>query len=185
VRKSGLWAVKAEYLLSLIHRNGASDGGVDFPVDPSAPDPEVVPGTSEFGNRYSKAFKLKVLRETDACTLPGELGRYLRSAGITHATLTCFRKQRASGALDLPRPVKPKVGASEQATGQKGSTERSSIEIRRDQDGDQTRRVLELERDVRNLKRRLEQAEAIIDIQKKVSRLLESSLDETDPPGSK
>ncbi len=167
--------------MSSIHRNGAFEPGVDFHADRSAPDPEVVPGTTEFGNRYSKAFKSKVLRETDACTLPGELGRYLRSAGITHATLTCFRKQRASGALDVAQPAKPKasgslsektkVAASERASGQNGV--------------DQTRRVLDLERDVRNLKRRLEQAEAIIDIQKKVSRLLEISLDETDPQESK
>ena len=112
------------------------------------PDPEVIPGRSQFGTRYSKAYKLRILGLADACNKPGELGRMLRKEGLMHCTLTAFRKQRAAGYLD---PV-----------------------VKRSDHTDQTRRLMQLERENRKLKRQLDQAEAIIDVQKKVSRLLES-----------
>lgn len=124
----------------------------------SNPDPQVIPGASEFGNRYTRAFKLKILKEADACTQPGEIGKLLRRSGITHTTLTCFRKQRAAGAL---------------GTVQSGSKTHKAEAV---SPSAQARRVLELERENRTLRRRLEQAEAIIDVQKKVSRLLDVSL---------
>jgi hypothetical protein len=146
--------------------NGAQAGD---PADEQTgvPDPQFVPGNNVFGNRYPKAFKLKVLEETDACSKPGELGRYLRQNGLTHTTLTCFRKQRASGALD--GPASQSAGAARQS--RTPATNKKSEE---------TRRLMELERENRKLRRQLEQAEVIIDIQKKVARLLEIPLDE--PP---
>lgn len=119
-------------------------------------DPHVLPGVSASGNRYARAFKLRVLQEADACTQPGDIGRLLRRNGITHTTLTSFRRQRAAGAL-APTPSR-------------GSAESGGAS------GKQARRVLELERENRTLRRRLDQAEAIIEVQKKVSRLLEVSL---------
>ena len=132
---------------------------------------EVIPGVSEFGNRYSREFKLKVLKESESCNAPGDLGRYLRQVGITHTTLTCFRRQRASGALDAPADRQSESQVEHSAASAKVSDKPAS---------NQTRKVLELEREVRRLKQKLEQAEAIIDIQKKVSRLLESSLDRSE-----
>ena len=125
-------------------------------------DPQVIPGNSQFGNRYPNAFKLQILKQADACTQAGELGRLLKSANITHTTLTTFRKQRAAGTLDAPA--------------QKSRTTTPALTST----PENTRRILELERQNRHLKRRLEQAEAIIDIQKKVSRLLEISLEPTE-----
>lgn len=133
--------------------------------DPTV-DPQVIPGNSQFGNRYPRAFKLKILAQADACNQPGQLGKLLRNAGITHTTLTTFRRQRAAGTLDAPQ------------TKAKGQTPTAP------QANENIQRVLELERQNRHLKRRLEQAEAIIDIQKKVSRLLEISLEPTEE-GSK
>ena len=118
------------------------------------PDPEVIPGRSQFGTRYSKAYKLRILALADKCTGPGEVGRMLRKEGLMHCTLTSFRKQRAAGYLD---PV-----------------------VKRSDHTDQTRRVMQLERENRKLKRQLDQAEAIIDVQKKVSRLLEISFESRD-----
>lgn len=116
---------------------------------PSSSDsPEVTPGKSQFGNRYSKAYKLRILALADKCANPGDVGKMLRKEGLLHCTLTAFRKQRASGYLD---PV-----------------------VKRSDHTDKTRRVMELERENRKLKRELAQAQAIIDIQKKVSRLLEA-----------
>jgi len=127
-------------------------------------DPQVIPGNSEFGNRYTRAYKLKVLEEADACTLPGDLGLYLRRIGLTHATLTCFRKQRAAGTL------------TEQPTKTKKPTPKTTT------DTQAIRRQMQLERENRTLRRKLDQAEIIIEIQKKVSRLLEISLEETNRP---
>jgi transposase len=127
------------------------------PGDPAI-DPQVIPGNSQFGNRYPNAFKLQILKQADACTQPGQLGKLLKSAGITHTTLTTFRKQRAAGTLDGPQQKSKTTTPAAAPT------------------PENTRRILELERQNRHLKRRLEQAEAIIDIQKKVSRLLEISL---------
>ena len=77
--------------------------------------------------------------------------------GLLHCTLTAFRKQRAAGYLD--------------------------VVVKRSDHTDKTRRVMELERENRKLKRKLDQAEAIIEIQKKVSRLLEA-FDAEDQKGS-
>ena len=81
----------------------------------------------------------------------------LRMEGLLHCTLTAFRKQRAAGYLD--------------------------VVVKRSDHTDKTRRVMELERENRKLKRKLDQAEAIIEIQKKVSRLLEA-FDAEDQKGS-
>jgi len=123
------------------------------------PDPQVIPGNSEFGNRYPRAFKIKILKEADECTQPGQIGRLLKSAGISHTTLTSFRKQRAAGTLD---------------------TNQANRTLPAEAANHNTGRVLQLEREIRKLRRRLEQAEAIIDVQKKVSRLLEISLQSED-----
>jgi transposase len=133
--------------------------------------PEVIPGASEYGNRYSLQFKLKVLGESDECVNPGDIGKYLRQVGITHTTLTSFRRQRAAGSLEAPSKASPQKSAA-------ASTSVAKLPVQKSPD--QARKVMELERDVRKLKQRLAQAEAIIDIQKKVSRLLEISLDPSD-----
>ena len=151
--------------MSLAQLNG-TQGGDSGREQAGIPEPHFVPGNTVFGNRYPKAFKLKVLEETDACTKPGELGRCLRQNGLTHATLTCFRKQRASGALDAAPNKHPVV----RKAGKAGHAE-------------ETKRLMELERENRKLRRQLEQAEIIIDIQKKVARLLDIPLDE--PPSSR
>ena len=111
-------------------------------------DSEVIPGRTQFGTRYPKAYKLRILALADRCTAPGEIGKLLRQEGLMHCTLTAFRKQRAAGYLD---PV-----------------------AKRSDETDQTRRVMDLERENRRLKRKLEQAVAVIEVQKKVSSLLEA-----------
>ena len=125
--------------------DGQASNGAGGPT--SASEPEVIPGRTQFGTRYSKAYKLRILALADQCTGPGEIGKMLRKEGLMHCTLTSFRRQRAAGYLD---PVAPRSDHT-----------------------DQTRRVMDLERENRKLKRQLEQAQAVIDVQKKVSRLLE------------
>jgi len=137
--------------------------GSGFTADRAEPNPEVVAGNTAFGNRYSRAYKLRVLRAADACTKPGEIGKLLRQEGLAHTTLTSFRRQRAAGALDGPEQPTAKVSRKPAA------------------DPEHSRRTMQLEREVRDLKRRLAQAEAIIDVQKKVCQLL--SISTEDPQG--
>lgn len=135
-------------------------GDTESTSRPTEPDPQVIPGNTEFGNRYTRAYKLKVIKEVEACTKPGDLGLYLRRSGLTHATLTCFRRQRAAGTLDAPQPTEKKAAEKKAAN------------------PEAVRRLMELERENRKLRRQLDQAEVIIEIQKKVSQLLEISLED-------
>ncbi len=135
-------------------------------------DPTQVPETTTSSNevnpsprkrRYSVAFKLRLIEEADRCiNEPGELAALLRREGIYFSTLGDFRKQKAKGLLDSKRtkalPSTPK--------------ERTDPKV-----------VAELaasEREVRRLKRELERARALLDLQKKVSELLGLSWEPTD-----
>jgi len=109
------------------------------------PDPEVqVTGK---GRRYSQAYKLQVLAEAEQCK-QGETGALLRREGLYHSTLSKWRQQQAEGKLD-GRRAKDKAIQSEQAQ-----------ELKR------------LQRENARLQVRLEKAEAIIDVQKKLTKLL-------------
>src|SRR6266581_1817473 len=67
------------------------------------PDPELV--ERPVRRRFSAEYKLRVLREADACTKPGEIGALLRREGLYSSLLTEWRRAREAGALDaLQRP---------------------------------------------------------------------------------
>ena len=76
---------------------------------PSVADPELVQRARR--RRFSAEYKLRVLREADACSAPGEIGALLRREGLYTSHLTAWRKQREQGALAaLGRPRgRPKV----------------------------------------------------------------------------
>lgn len=114
----------------------------------SAPDPEVTPKAKR--RRFSAEYKLRILREAEACSVPGEVGALLRREGLYSSLVSDWRRQRDEGALS---------GLSPQKRGPKPSPEK--------------RRVEELEREVARLRVRLEQAETIIQVQKKLARMLE------------
>lgn len=61
------------------------------------PDPQVSEKASR--RRFSKAYKLRILKEADACTKPGQIGALLRREGLYSSSLTAFRKQQAEGRL--------------------------------------------------------------------------------------
>lgn len=62
-----------------------------------APDPELVERPKR--RRFTAEYKLRVLREADGCTRPGEIGELLRREGLYTSHLTAWRKQRDSGVL--------------------------------------------------------------------------------------
>lgn len=113
-----------------------------------APNPEVsaVPKRRTFTAGYKKA----ILEEIDACTEPGGIGVIVRREGLYSSHLTEWRKERDRGVLS----------ALGKKRGRKPSRNPLSDEVEK------------LRRDNAELKRRLEQAELIIDVQKKVSSML-------------
>ena len=114
------------------------------------PETEVVPRRGR--RRFTAKYKLSVISRADACETPGQVGALLRREGLYSSHLSSWRKQRDAGALAAlqaqrrgpkPAPVNPLVKENER-----------------------------LRRDLCRVEERLEKAETIIDVQKKVSALL-------------
>ena len=81
-------------------RNGAAGGG---PALSPVADPELVERATR--RRFTAEYKLRVLREADACSQPGEVGALLRREGLYSSLLTEWRRAREAGALEgLERP---------------------------------------------------------------------------------
>jgi transposase len=81
-------------------RNGVAAGRV---APAGVPDPELVEGPKR--RRFSAEYKLRILREAEACTRPGEIGALLRREGLYSSILSEWRKQREAGSLQaLSRP---------------------------------------------------------------------------------
>ena len=110
--------------------------------------------------RFTVEYKKRVLQEADGCTRPGELGALLRREGLYSSTLSYWRRSRDRGDLS---------GTGIRRRGPRGKPVDS-----------RDRRISELTRENRRLKTRLERAEALIDVQKKVSELLGVDLAEPD-----
>ncbi len=122
-----------------------------------SPDPEVVPRARR--RRFGAAYKLRVVAEADDCTKPGEIGALLRREGLSSSHLVTWRRARDQGQLDALAPKR---------RGPKPDPDRA-LKKRNDQ----------LERENARLLKRLETAEVIIDVQRKVSRLLGIEMPET------
>jgi transposase len=113
-----------------------------------APDPEVLPRAER--KQYTAQYKLRVLEEVERCTERGQIGALLRREGLYSSHLSKWRRQRAEGQLQALSPQKR--GRRAQEVG--------------------VEELARLQRDNERLRARLEQAEMIIDVQKKLSRLL-------------
>ena len=61
--------------------------------------------------RFTAEYKLRILKEADNCTGPGQIGALLRREGLYSSNLTQWRLQRAEGVLQAltPRKRGPKV----------------------------------------------------------------------------
>ena len=127
-----------------------------------AADPEVPAKARR--RQFLPEYKQRILREAAAASAPGEIGALLRREGLYSSHLITWRRQRERGEL---------AGLSAQRRGRKAKVVNPLA-----------KRVAELERDKRRLERRLEQAELLLDIQKKASRLLEIPLRSPDDDGS-
>lgn len=122
--------------------------GRQAPTEKSVPDPEVVPKARR--RSFTAEYKLRILAEADACDKKaGELGALLRREGLYHSHLVKWRKLRRDGSL--------------QALGPRKRGPKSDV---------QADEIARLRRENERLQARLKQAEAILDVQKKLSALL-------------
>lgn len=122
------------------------------------PDPEVTEKAAR--RRFSAKYKLRVLEMADACTEPGSLGALLRREGLYHSNLTTWRLRRDKGILSGLAPKK------------RGRKEMKQNPLQSE--------VNQLRKENERLKNRLKQAEIIIDVQKKVSQMLNVPLESTE-----
>jgi transposase-like protein len=113
--------------------------------------------------QYSLAYKKKVVAMAAECKAPGELGALLRREGLASSTLHMWRVAEANGKLCASH--KRKRGPEKSLSDEKNE------------------QLKKLERENAALKKRLEQAEAIIDLQKKIAKIL--NLGATEDSGSK
>ena len=137
--------------------SAAANGGA-----PSQTKPLVQPGQSAKATRrrYTREEKLCILRLVDACKERGQVGALLRREGIYYSTLRDFQEQRAKGRLEPGYEREKQAAITEQAADKA--------------------RIAQLEAQNRRLQHQLQQAEIVIDIQKKLSQLLGVSLPQTE-----
>ena len=70
-------------------------------VPVGVPDPELVERPKR--RRFAE-YKLRIVREAEACSRPGEVGELLRREGLYSSLLTEWRRARDSGALEALAP---------------------------------------------------------------------------------
>lgn len=126
--------------------------------------PEVEVADRAKRRRFTTEYKQAILRESEDCKGAGEVGALLRREGLYSSHLAAWRSARDRGELE---------GVTSKLRGRK-----PIVKDARDQ------RITELERECRRLKARVEQTEALIEIQKKVSQLLGVVLPSNNGPHS-
>jgi transposase-like protein len=120
----------------------------------SVPDPEVSAKVAR--RRFTAEYKMRILKQADACVESGSQGALLRREGLYASSLNAWRRQRDRGV-----------------TSAMASKKRGRKEIMREPllvENENLRKQNE------NLTSRLRQAEIIIDVQKKISNILEVPL---------
>ena len=122
---------------------------------PAPPDPEVVARPKR--RRFTAEYRLRIVKEADRCTQPGDVGRLLRREGLYSSHLTKWREAHRNGALHglrwKKRGVKPKATHPLES------------------------KVRELEAKVTRLEKDLHTAHTILDVQEKVAGLLGFNLE--------
>ena len=151
--KAAVHAVKSlsDPLASQGARRATEDAsGSASPVARSDASAEVVPHARR--RQFSNADKRRILEAADRCTRPGEVGALMRREGVYSSSLSTWRRQREAADLAALAPQKrgPKIPANRAETLQ-------IAQLTRERDG---------------LKRELDKAMLVIDVQKKLAALL-------------
>ena len=112
--------------------------------------PEVVEKASR--RRFTAEYKRRIAIEAEQCVEPGEIGAFLRREGLYSSVLGRWRRQLREEPLSskesnkIPSLAKPSAA----------------------------KELASLKRENERLKERLRQAELIIDVQKKVSEMMQT-----------
>jgi transposase len=101
--------------------------------------------------RFSAEYKRRILREIETASQPGQVGAILRREGLYSSNIQRWRQQRERAELESLNAKK---------RGRK-STRAEALAAQNK----------ELERKVRKLEKRLQHAELLLDIQKKISQI--------------
>ncbi len=128
----------------------------------ATPSPEVL--EKPVRRRFTVDYKMKILAEAEACTEFGQLGELLRREGLYSSHLSTWRRQRDEGAL---------AGLTPRRRGRKVKTKNPLADENE-----------HLRRENERLTEQLRQAELIIDVQKKVSEMLNIPLKRRDDEGN-
>ena len=137
-----------------------SEAKVAIPFVASSPDPEV-PAKPE-RRKFSAEDKKRILEETDRAVEHGGVGAILRREGIYSSTLHGWRKERDAA---VRKAFSQKRGPQ---------TKRNPLSSENEK----------LRRQNQRLQEELEKAHIIVDVQKKVAKLLGRPIPET-PSGEK
>ena len=134
-----------------LSEGSTANAPAEAPLLPGAPpDPEVL--EKALRRQYSAQYKLRILQEADGLKDSGEIGALLRREGLYSSHLVNWRRQREQGVFSALSPK----------TRGRRAPERNPL----------ARRVAELEGENRDLRKRLKEAETIIEVQKKLSEAL-------------
>jgi transposase len=109
--------------------------------------PEVIEKAAR--RRFTAEYKRRIAIEAERCSQPGEVGALLRREGLYSSVVQRWRRQLREESLS--------------------SSEKSNSKLSPAQE------VARLKRENERLKEKLRQAELIIDVQKKVSELMQTS----------
>ncbi|MFT5429708.1 MAG: transposase [Myxococcota bacterium] len=110
--------------------------------------------------RFSAKYKKRILDEAAACAARGEIGALLRREGLYSSHLAKWGQQEKKGALAGLAPKK------------RGPTPRA-VDAR-------DKQLADTERALRKMTRRAERAEALVELQKKVSERMGMALPTSD-----
>jgi len=104
--------------------------------------------------RYSRKYKEQIVAEADRCAAPGELGALARREGLYTGAINRWRKELQESNLSQSKKAHRKETPS--------------------------REIARLKRENARLTEKLRQAELIIDVQKKVSEMIQTQQPEKD-----
>ena len=120
------------------------------PRTPPGSDSEVVPRTRR--HAFTNADKRRILQAADRCTQPGEVGALMRREGVYSSSLSTWRRQRETADLAALAPQK---------RGPKADPARVDAQ-----------HIAQLTRERDQLRVELNKAQLVIEVQKKVTALL-------------
>ena len=104
--------------------------------------------------KLTAQYKLEILAEADRCADAGQLGKLLRRHGLYSSSLTRWRRLRDQGLLDA---MEPKTRGRKPADKNPPAAELSKLQKQNEQ-----------------LRKKLWRAERIIEVQKKISQILDA-----------